>query len=200
LQCIYQLVLAGELSVSNELCATLDKAHLALLDMVDAVAAGQNLAGAPAEIEAELAVYTNASNTNEAAETEIEFSLPQSEAWQGYATSDENPNVERPETSSEEIDVTALSIVDEEVEAVELTLPEAEEWQSTEASDDAEENSASSIAENVTEETDYVFTNSEDDSANEVSAIEQVVEENSDINLQEPVLVSQPASFADENN
>src|SRR5690606_30740492 len=83
LQCIYQLVLAGELSVSDELCATLDKAHLALLDMVDAVAAGQNLAGAPAEIEAELAVYTSASNTNEAAETEIEFSLPQSEAWQG---------------------------------------------------------------------------------------------------------------------
>lgn len=58
LQHIYQRILGGELTASEKLCETLNRAHLALLDMVDAVAAGQNLAQIPAEIEAELAAYT----------------------------------------------------------------------------------------------------------------------------------------------
>src|SRR5690606_35916171 len=57
LQQIYQAVINKELEISDDLCATLNSAHLALLDMVDAVAAGQNLSAIPPAVEAALANY-----------------------------------------------------------------------------------------------------------------------------------------------
>lgn len=200
LQRVYQLILAGELSASDELCATLDEAHLALLDMVDAVAAGQNLLGTPAEIDAALAVYTNATSTVESeVETEIEFSLPQSDEWQGYAATDEHHDDE-PDANAEETGATESSIADEEIEAVELTLPEVEEWQPIEATGAVDNNGASADEENATGEADYVFVNSENEFLEQVSRIAQDDIEDTDENQEAPVLVSQPTSFADENN
>ena len=44
---VYETVIAGQLGCSPEVCRTLNNAHVALLDMVDAIAAGQNLYGIP---------------------------------------------------------------------------------------------------------------------------------------------------------
>ncbi len=51
---VYERIIAQQLSCSDTLCHTLNRAHIALLDMVDAVAAGQNLVAAPADIETAL--------------------------------------------------------------------------------------------------------------------------------------------------
>jgi chemosensory pili system protein ChpA (sensor histidine kinase/response regulator) len=47
---VYETVIAGQLHCSPSVCTTLNAAHIALLDMVDAIAAGQNLNGIPASI------------------------------------------------------------------------------------------------------------------------------------------------------
>ena len=44
---VYETVIAGQLACSPAVCTTLNAAHIALLDMVDAIAAGQNLNGIP---------------------------------------------------------------------------------------------------------------------------------------------------------
>ena len=44
---VYETVIAGQLACSPAVCTTLNTAHIALLDMVDAIAAGQNLNGIP---------------------------------------------------------------------------------------------------------------------------------------------------------
>lgn len=44
---VYETVIADQLKCSPSVCATLNTAHIALLDMVDAIAAGQNLNGIP---------------------------------------------------------------------------------------------------------------------------------------------------------
>ena len=44
---VYETVIAGQLACSPAVCTTLNSAHIALLDMVDAIAAGQNLNGIP---------------------------------------------------------------------------------------------------------------------------------------------------------
>ncbi|MES2822041.1 MAG: Hpt domain-containing protein [Pseudomonadota bacterium] len=51
---VYERIIAQQLTCSDALCHTLNRAHVALLDMVDAVAAGQNLVAAPADIETAL--------------------------------------------------------------------------------------------------------------------------------------------------
>ena len=50
LQAVYQRITSGQLNCSDDVCATLNAAHLSLLDMVDAVAAGQNLGEIPPHI------------------------------------------------------------------------------------------------------------------------------------------------------
>ncbi len=44
---VYEAVIADQLGCSDPLCAALKSAHVALLDMVDAIAAGQNLGAIP---------------------------------------------------------------------------------------------------------------------------------------------------------
>lgn len=44
---VYETVIAEQLACSPAVCTTLNAAHIALLDMVDAIAAGQNLNGIP---------------------------------------------------------------------------------------------------------------------------------------------------------
>ncbi|WP_323813402.1 Hpt domain-containing protein [Cellvibrio sp. NN19] len=44
---VYELIIANQLACSPAVCTTLNSAHIALLDMVDAIAAGQNLNGIP---------------------------------------------------------------------------------------------------------------------------------------------------------
>jgi chemosensory pili system protein ChpA (sensor histidine kinase/response regulator) len=51
---VYERIIAQQLTCSDTLCHTLNRAHIALLDMVDAVAAGQNLVATPADIETAL--------------------------------------------------------------------------------------------------------------------------------------------------
>ncbi|RYY02739.1 MAG: response regulator [Gammaproteobacteria bacterium] len=50
LEQVYTHIIAKRLVFSDSLCRDLNSAHLALLDMVDAIAAGQNLANAPESI------------------------------------------------------------------------------------------------------------------------------------------------------
>lgn len=50
LESIYAAVLDGKLGSTDELCTQLNQAHIALLDMVDAIAAGQNLVNRPDDI------------------------------------------------------------------------------------------------------------------------------------------------------
>lgn len=47
LHSVYETVIAEQLDCSPAVCTTLNAAHIALLDMVDAIAAGQNLKGIP---------------------------------------------------------------------------------------------------------------------------------------------------------
>src|SRR5690606_20873613 len=54
LQQVYQAIMAGHLQASDHLCSILNQAHATLLDMVDAVAAGQNLGPIPEAIEQSL--------------------------------------------------------------------------------------------------------------------------------------------------
>ncbi len=51
---VYETVIAGQLACSPAVCRTLNGAHVALLDMVDAIAAGQNLHGIPETVNAAL--------------------------------------------------------------------------------------------------------------------------------------------------
>ncbi|WP_049631426.1 Hpt domain-containing protein [Cellvibrio sp. pealriver] len=44
---VYEMIIADQLACSPSVCDTLNHAHVALLDMVDAIAAGQNLNGIP---------------------------------------------------------------------------------------------------------------------------------------------------------
>ncbi len=44
---VYETIIAGQLACTPGVCTTLNSAHIALLDMVDAIAAGQNLNGIP---------------------------------------------------------------------------------------------------------------------------------------------------------
>jgi chemosensory pili system protein ChpA (sensor histidine kinase/response regulator) len=44
---VYETIIAEQLACSPAVCTTLNSAHIALLDMVDAIAAGQNLNGIP---------------------------------------------------------------------------------------------------------------------------------------------------------
>jgi chemosensory pili system protein ChpA (sensor histidine kinase/response regulator) len=44
---VYEIIIADNLSCSEQVCQSLNLAHVALLDMVDAIAAGQNLNGIP---------------------------------------------------------------------------------------------------------------------------------------------------------
>jgi chemosensory pili system protein ChpA (sensor histidine kinase/response regulator) len=52
---VYAHIIQGHINCSDHLCDTLNAAHTALLDMVDAIAAGQNLHPAPADIQVALA-------------------------------------------------------------------------------------------------------------------------------------------------
>ena len=47
---VYEAIIADQLSCSAQVCSSLNLAHVALLDMVDAIAAGQNLNGVPDSI------------------------------------------------------------------------------------------------------------------------------------------------------
>src|SRR5690606_8003801 len=44
---VYEAIIADHLSCSEQVCYSLNQAHVALLDMVDAIAAGQNMNGIP---------------------------------------------------------------------------------------------------------------------------------------------------------
>src|SRR5690606_4988427 len=54
LQQVYLAIMAEQLHASDQLCSILNQAHANLLDMVDAVAAGQNLGPIPEDIEQSL--------------------------------------------------------------------------------------------------------------------------------------------------
>lgn len=63
LEQVYSEIISGRLSFSHSLCEHLNCAHVALLDMVDAIAAGQNISTAPAHIIDELdALLAQAAN------------------------------------------------------------------------------------------------------------------------------------------
>ncbi|WP_062058169.1 Hpt domain-containing protein [Cellvibrio sp. OA-2007] len=51
---VYETVIAKQLACSPAVCTTLNNAHIALLDMVDSIAAGQNLNGIPEAVNDEL--------------------------------------------------------------------------------------------------------------------------------------------------
>jgi chemosensory pili system protein ChpA (sensor histidine kinase/response regulator) len=113
LQHIYHAILVGQLEVSDELCATLNRAHLALLDMVDAVAAGQNLIVMPEEIANALAAFTGSSVSGD---PEIELSLPdsgneQESTAEAVQSSDGEISLEIP-AAQEKIALQEMSAVD----------------------------------------------------------------------------------------
>jgi chemosensory pili system protein ChpA (sensor histidine kinase/response regulator) len=92
LQQVYRAVIAHQLTASEQICETLNRAHLALLDMVDAVAAGQNLDPIPEDIHDSLnallatAAHTIATEAEDSVESEtesdIELTLPEDDTWQ----------------------------------------------------------------------------------------------------------------------
>ncbi len=51
---VYVRIIAQQLPCSATLCQTLNRAHIALVDMVDAIAAGQNLVSAPVDVDTAL--------------------------------------------------------------------------------------------------------------------------------------------------
>jgi len=61
---VYSHIVAERLSYSESLCRDLNSAHVALLDMVDAVAAGQNLVSAPHSVIDALDDLISAANAN----------------------------------------------------------------------------------------------------------------------------------------
>ncbi|RZA07652.1 MAG: histidine kinase, partial [Moraxellaceae bacterium] len=64
LERVYSRIIARELPYSLELCDTLNAAHVALLDMVDAVAAGQNLNAGPETIHSALDAFLAQTSNN----------------------------------------------------------------------------------------------------------------------------------------
>ena len=81
LEQVYINILAERLNYSESLCRDLNSAHVALLDMVDAIAAGQNLINAPAPILESLDALIASANAEEntTTETEILEQLPTSQ-------------------------------------------------------------------------------------------------------------------------
>jgi len=61
---LYVHIVAQHLPCSNSLCDTLNKSHVALLDMMDTIAAGQNLSSAPAEIQTALTEWITQADAN----------------------------------------------------------------------------------------------------------------------------------------
>ncbi len=127
LQGVYQLIQQGSLQCSAELGADLNAAHLSLLDMVDAVAAGQNLQDIPLHVEAsldrQLGISAGASSeSSEQAEEwpepandqdDIQYDLPAEEQSVGFEA-----EAVGPETADE---------TSEAIEEIEFSLPESDE-------------------------------------------------------------------------
>lgn len=61
---LYVHILARHLPCSDSLCDVLNKSHIALLDMMDTIAAGQNLLSAPEEIQTALAEWIAQADAN----------------------------------------------------------------------------------------------------------------------------------------
>jgi len=82
LQQVYQAIMAGHLQASDHLCSILNQAHATLLDMVDAVAAGQNLGPIPEAIEQSLSGLLSEATGQNAASA---YDLPLVEADESIA-------------------------------------------------------------------------------------------------------------------
>jgi len=110
---LYQAITTGRLTYSQRLFDALKPAHMALLDLVDAVAVGQTLVAAPEEIQAPLdrflADLEPAADANEQEEPEPPSKEPSAEqrssAEQGLSEEQQEPSArqeERPSARQEE--------------------------------------------------------------------------------------------------
>src|SRR5690606_15845020 len=164
LQQIYQAVINRELEISDDLCATLNSAHLALLDMVDAVAAGQNLSAIPPAVEAALANYCG-EPTLPVPELETETETETNDETTTASTNDEvkaedievEPDSNLEPTHHLEQDITAAHSTDEsEIEFVER--PDTQAVMADEQEDvdavAASEFSEPEVTDSLTEDTD----------------------------------------------
>lgn len=64
---LYEHILAHHLPCSESLCLTLNRSHIALLDMMDTIAAGQNLTSAPESIQIPLQEWIAQADSNSTA-------------------------------------------------------------------------------------------------------------------------------------
>lgn len=106
---VYERIIAKDLSCSPALCHSLNQAHLALLDMVDAIAAGQNLNDIPPAINQAL---DDLLNPLVLSSTDVEMREPEEDGFS-------EPSYEVVELEDE-----AATDLYEEVEWVDVALPE----------------------------------------------------------------------------
>ncbi|RYY77099.1 MAG: response regulator [Gammaproteobacteria bacterium] len=122
LEQVYSNILAERLEYSDSLCTDLNSAHVALLDMVDAIAAGQNLAQAPQPVVDALDDLLAAANANVTAEPEILEQLATSE-FENVPKLDEyveeiNSELPLAEADYEDVSEEDISLADVEDENV----------------------------------------------------------------------------------
>lgn len=106
---VYERIIAKDLSCSPALCHSLNQAHLALLDMVDAIAAGQNLNDIPPAINQAL---DDLLNPPALSSTDVEMTEPEEDSFS-------EPSYEVVELEDE-----AATDLYEEVEWVDVARPE----------------------------------------------------------------------------
>lgn len=135
---VYTHIINKQLSCSEPLCRDINSAHIALLDMVDAIAAGQNLANAPDSILLSLddLIAEAQANSDELSYSAVE-SHPEEQVYpeeQAYPESEiEEPVHEQLATA----DFNSIASLDEQVEVdAEPALPLIEEVEYEEPTSD----------------------------------------------------------------
>ncbi|WP_331345010.1 Hpt domain-containing protein [Cellvibrio sp. UBA7661] len=130
---VYEMIIADQLACSPSVCDTLNHVHVALLDMVDAIAAGQNLNGIPDAVNDALddllsteAVTLSALINDQIPNLEktILESLPLVDEIELIEEND-LPLVEASLEPEEQLDEEPVELIDETIELI--TEPELEE-------------------------------------------------------------------------
>jgi len=178
LEQVYSHILSESLNYSDSLCRDLNSAHVALLDMVDAIAAGQNLVSAPAPILDALddliaAAHAGASASVETETAEID-DTEITEINEQLATDQFEPIPQLDEQVEEYSadDLPLMESVDyDDIEITEIFAPDLESnaipLLSNTDVDDAE--SVNEFAENEIEIIDFESVDSDSDEAEEIT-------------------------------
>lgn len=192
LQHIYQSILARELFASDELCETLCTAHLALLDMVDAVAAGQNLGGMSTEVDAALSVYTRIRDDKALSDSDESFDSDSSTdhhsteittTVNGNLVDDEVPQPDHAERDLPD-DPEQQDTNDSHVsESLTLTLPTNSEWDTDNLSESSTEENLYNQSIEAEADTPIIDHNDNSDVAVGDDEINQALYDSEDIEL-----------------